>query len=126
MSPTSRFVNSVIFSAGFICASQLYGEQQDLVPYAQEQQGNYELAIEGYSSLIDELEATGGLFSPDLIDPLLGLARSHLALKDLEAAEDSAARAQHVQHRNEGVLSLDQLAAVDIKTKIHLLNGVPT
>jgi len=126
MSPTSRFVNSVIFSAGFIFASQLYGEQQDLVPYAQEQQGNYELAIEGYSSLIDELEATGGLFSPDLIDPLLGLARSHLALKDLEAAEDSAARAQHVQHRNEGVLSLDQLAAVDIKTKIHLLNGVPT
>ncbi len=64
MSPTSRFVNSVILSAGFICASQLYGEQQDLVPYAQEQQGNYELAIEGYLSLIDELEPTDGLFSP--------------------------------------------------------------
>jgi len=104
----------------------LYGEQQDLVPYAQEQQGNYELAIEGYSSLVDEIEAIDGLFSPDLVEPLLGLARSHLALKNLEASEDAAVRAQHLQHRNAGVLSLDQLAAVDIKTKIHLLNGVPT
>ena len=126
MNTTARFIKTVILSIGLICTSQLYGEQQDFVPYAQEKQGNYALAIEGFLSLVDEIETAEGIFSPELIDPLLGLARSHLALRELEAAGEAAARAQHLQHRDAGVLSLDQLATVDIKTKIHLLNGVPT
>ena len=127
MLPTARSIKSALLL--FVClvlTAQSYGQQPDLVPYAQEQLGNHELAIEGYQELVDEIETTKGQFSPDLIQPLLGLARSYLALRELEAAEDSAARAQHLQHRDEGVLSLDQLAVVDIKTKIHLLNGVPT
>jgi len=97
----------------------------DLIPYAQEKLGQFENAIVGYLQLIEQIEAKEGLFSPALIQPLLGLSRSYLGLKELEAAQESAARAQHLQHRNDGVLSLEQLAVVELKTRIHLLQGAP-
>jgi tetratricopeptide (TPR) repeat protein len=101
-------------------------ETPDLIPFAEEKMGEYERAIESYLQLIENIEAREGQFSTKLVDPLLGLSRSYLALNELVAAEDSAARAQHLQHRDEGVLSLDQLAVIEIKTRIHLLEGKPS
>lgn len=101
-------------------------QESDLIPYVEEKLGRYELAIEGYIELMEDIEAREGQFSAELVDPLLGLARSYLALNELVAAEDSAARAQHLQHRDRGVLSLDQLAAIEIKTRIHLLDEKPS
>ena len=101
-------------------------QEPDLIPYVEEKLGRYELAIKDYLALMENIEAREGQFSAELVGPLLGLARSYLALNELVAAEDSAARAQHLQHRDGGVLSLDQLAVIEIKTRIHLLEGRPS
>ena len=124
--------------AGFFAASSVYAqnrmlptsertnpnqEAELLVPYADEKLGRFETAIQGYLQQISNIESSEGLYSPELIEPLLGLSRSNLALSELNTAQDSASRAQHLQHRDSGVLALSQLDVVEIKTRIHLIEG---
>ncbi|HJL60361.1 MAG TPA: tetratricopeptide repeat protein [Pseudomonadales bacterium] len=80
----------------------------------------FELAIDAYQQQVTKAEAAFGPFSEELIDPLMGLARSYFAVSDYDAAFKTNERAQHLTHRNQGVYSIRQLEGIDLMTQIYL------
>ena len=81
---------------------------------------SFERAAEHYLALIKQLETTSGIYQIDLTSPLIGLARSYIALGKYTEAVAAIQRAQHISHRHEGVYSARQLAGIDLMTHIHI------
>ncbi|MFT7132323.1 MAG: hypothetical protein ACI81O_001032 [Cyclobacteriaceae bacterium] len=98
---------------------------QDNLPFLKEQAADYPAAIEGYQILIDEITADQGDFSLALVEPLIGLSRSLLKTGDVDAAEQAARRAQHLYHRNDGVLAIGQVDAIKLLVQYYLQTGQP-
>jgi hypothetical protein len=98
---------------------------QDNLPFLKEQVADYPAAIEGYQTLIDEITADQGNFSLALVEPLIGLSRSLLKTDDVDAAEQAARRAQHLYHRNHGVLAIGQVGAIKLLVQYYLQTGQP-
>ena len=113
--------------AGLLLASQLPGSPlsaEDKLPFLSEQQQDWPSAISGYTTLVDNISAQDA-YSPQLIEPLLGLGRSYLAVAELDAAEAALHRAQHLYHRNAGVLAAEQLNAINLLIETHLQRRRP-
>ena len=113
--------------AGLLLASLLPGSPlsaEDKLPFLSEQQQDWPSAISGYTTLVDNISAQDA-YSPQLIEPLLGLGRSYLAVAELDAAEAALHRAQHLYHRNAGVLAAEQLNAVNLLIATHLQRRRP-
>ncbi|HIG39590.1 MAG: hypothetical protein ABGY96_30485 [bacterium] len=80
----------------------------------------YDHAIGGYKADIESTEEHIGPFAEELIDPLMGLARSYKAIGDYDSSIKASERAQHLSHRHDGVYSLRQLEMMDLLTEINL------
>ena len=80
----------------------------------------YDHAIDGYKAHIESTEEDIGPFAEELIDPLMGLARSYKAIGDYDSSIKATERAQHLSHRHDGVYSLRQLEMMDLLTEINL------
>ncbi|MFT4720511.1 MAG: hypothetical protein ACI9SB_001683 [Candidatus Azotimanducaceae bacterium] len=98
---------------------------QDNLPFLKEQAAEYPAAIEGYQTLIDEIIVDQGNYSLALAEPLIGLSRSLLKTGDVDAAEQAARRAQHLYHRNDGVLAIGQVDAIKLLVQYYLQTGQP-
>jgi hypothetical protein len=98
---------------------------QDNLPFLKEQAAEYPAAIAGYRILIDEITVDQGNFSLALVEPLIGLSRSLLKTGDVDAAEQAARRAQHLYHRNDGVLAIGQVDAIKLLVQYYLRIGQP-
>lgn len=90
--------DSVAIAAGLQRISRNQYEQKD-----------YRLAVETLTQSVAILERQHGLFSETLIEPLVMLGLSQRALGQYQASSDSLTRAQHITHRQEGVLNTRQL-----------------
>lgn len=90
-----------------------------------ETDGRFEAAEEVYEDAVAAIEDAEPEFSPVLIDPLLGLARTYIANSDYPEAEEALHRAQHIIHRNEGVHALRQLEVVEQLVNLHLERDEP-
>ena len=97
---------------------------EDNLPFLSEQQQDWDTAIRGYTTIVDNI-AGQDPYSPQLIEPLLGLGRSYLAVADPDAAEAALQRAQHLYHRNAGVLAPAQLNAINLLIQTHLQRHRP-
>jgi len=98
----------------------------DLQTAAQyETDGEYQLAIDTYQQVIDQIVAETGEYSVQLFEPLLGQGRSLSALNRNEAATDALQQAQHMLRRNEGVYTLRQIEVIDQLTSMAMKDGDP-
>ena len=88
--------------------------------------GKFQLAIDTYQQVIDEIVAETGEYSIQLFEPLLGQGRSLSALDRNEAATQVLQLAQHVLRRNEGVYTLRQIEVVDQLTEMAMRDGDPS
>jgi len=84
---------------------------------------DFDQAIDLYEDLIEAIQKIDGTFSHQLIDPLLGLARSHFERQEYETTIDYLAQAQHIVHRFEGVYSTRQKEGINLLIKTHLEMG---
>ncbi len=75
----------------------------------------YRRCIESLQPLIRTVEKRHGLFSPQLVQPLKLKALAHRALKQYDQSTDVMTRAQHLTHRQQGMMTPDQLPMVFLK-----------
>jgi TonB family protein len=87
--------------------------------------GDYIAAIKDYKQQIEHISRKNGEFSADLFEPLLALGQAYTGTGDVELADESFDRAQHIAHRNEGVYSPKQLKILAIKTRLALQKDEP-
>jgi len=98
----------------------------DLQTAAQyEADGEYQLAIDTYQEVIDQIVAESGEYSVQLFEPLLGQGRSLSAMGRNEAATEALQQAQHMLRRNEGVYTLRQIEVIDQLTAMAMKDGDP-
>ena len=98
----------------------------DLPTAAQyETDGEYQLAIDTYQTVIDQIVAESGEYSLQLFEPLLGQGRSLSALGQNESATEILQQAQHMLRRNEGVYTLRQIEVIDQLTAMAMKDGEP-
>ena len=86
---------------------------------------DFRTAQQLYGQLIEAIESQENGYSESLIEPLIALGRTHLALGEFDAAEQTLRRAQHLIHRNEGVHATRQLEIVDLLTEISIETDRP-
>lgn len=77
--------------------------------------GQYQRSIESLEILIRQLEQRHGLFSEQLVQPLTLKALAHRALKQYQQSTDVMTRAQQLTHRQQGMMTADQLPMVFLK-----------
>ena len=90
---------------------------------AQHNNGDFESAIRNFISSIEIIERIDDNLSPDLINPLQGLAASQAAVGRPDLARMSYQRAVHVSHVNEGPHNPDQVKILDSLAELHLSQG---
>jgi tetratricopeptide (TPR) repeat protein len=95
------------------------------VAFAQTDTPDWLDQVRSVSGQINDIQATEGEFSPALIEPLIELARLYGEQDDLESETESLLRAQHIIHRNEGVLSLRQSEIVHRMSDLDLMQRDP-
>lgn len=93
--------------------------------HALETGGDFEAAREIYKDTISTTEADDGEYAIALVDPLVGLSRCYSALGDVAIATEHLRRAQHIIHRNLGVLDLTQVEILEALTELHLAQEDP-
>ena len=86
-------------------------------------QGEYRDALFHYERNIAIVERNLGYDSPELINPLHGMARTFLRMGDAEAAVEPLARALRVTHSNTGIYSLEQGRTRDLLSELSLVEG---
>ncbi len=84
---------------------------------------NYEGSVLAFSSAIDELERSAGVFDPRLVQPFEGLGKSLMRLGKLDAAEEALVQAKDLTHRNFGIYNLVQSSIVNRLTKTYYNKG---
>ena len=108
----------------FAESTDLFAESTDDVHFSNalllEGNGNYENAVESYELAIKNIEIISGSFSQDLIEPLMGIARSEFSLSNYEEAIVSLTRAQHLIHRSQGVYAERQQEGINLLINTHL------
>lgn len=98
----------------------------DLQTAAQhEADGEFQLAIDTYQQVIDQIVKETNEYSVQLFEPLIGQGRSLSALDQNDAATEMLQRAQHVLRRNEGVYTLRQIEVIDQLTEMAMRHGDP-
>lgn len=90
---------------------------------AQHGAGDYESALLNFASAIDITERISDRLNEDLINPLKGLAASHLALGNTGAAEETFQRAMHISHVNFGPHNLEQIEVLESLAETYLAAG---
>ncbi len=90
---------------------------------AQMRAGLYKLAETTFVRSLDIIDSQLGIFHPRLVNPLTGLGTLMNTLGRHDDALDAFQRAQHVQHRMDGVLGLEQLETVNAISQTRLLKG---
>ncbi|MEM9304362.1 MAG: tetratricopeptide repeat protein [Pseudomonadota bacterium] len=77
--------------------------------------GSPQAAIEPLRASIRGISAAEGIYSPNLVGPQAYLGAALQALGEHRDALDELTRAQHLTHRHDGALNLDQLKIVHAK-----------
>lgn len=90
---------------------------------AQHGAGDYESALLNFTAAIDITERISDRLNEDLINPLKGLAASHLALGNTGAAAETFQRATHISHVNFGPHNLDQIEILESLAETFLAAG---
>ncbi len=103
-------------------AAELAGPLINLAT-VQRVQGNYRDALFHYERNLAIVERRLGSDSMELIDPLHGMARTFLRMRDPEAAVEPLARALRVTHANTGIYSLEQGRTRDLLSELALAEG---
>ena len=112
----------VLLLATILLVSPVFSDEIEYtdVLLIHEQNQEYDLAIKRYTERLTEFEAEFGSYAEQLIDPLLGLARSYKATDDYLPAIAAIERAQHLSHRQNGVYALRQLEGTELMIQIYL------
>lgn len=83
-------------------------------------QGRYQRASERFDRALSLIEAEYQVFSPKLMNVLLASGITAIQLGKLRDAEDRFRWAQHIQHRQAGVFTIEQTESIDWLTRLHL------
>jgi tetratricopeptide (TPR) repeat protein len=92
---------------------------------AYEKDGVYDLAARQYQAVVDALQEELGELDIALVEPLMGLGRSYMKLRDFGRAKEALQHAQHIMHKTDGIHTLRQLEIVDLMTWIDLEQSDP-
>ena len=111
--------------------AEFYGESHESVSQAltnlaivQAENTNFGAAIENYGAAIRARErGSKSIVSPELINPLRGLAGAYMALNEIELAIPIYERAIHISHVNEGPNNLDQVELIDALSRAYFFQG---
>ena len=87
--------------------------------------GEYKLSLPLIESGLALMEQRANPFSPSLVNALMARGLTMFAADDMEGAEDSFHRVQHIMHRHGGVYAEDQIPVIDWLTKTSLKRGEP-
>ncbi len=87
--------------------------------------GDYELGLSIIDRGMDYLAGQSNPFDRKLINAVMAKALTEMALGQLEQAEDSFRRAQHITHRQDGVYSDEQMTILNYITATSLRRGDP-
>jgi len=87
---------------------------------AQHGQENYELAVMNYGSAIKIIERLENQLDKNLINPLRGLAETHLKMNRMDLARDNYTRAIHISHVNDGPHNLEQLENLESLANVYV------
>ena len=90
---------------------------------AQHNNKDFESAMRNFMASIDIIERIDDNLSPELINPLRGLAASQAAVGRPELARLSFQRAVHVSHVNEGPHNKDQVEILESMAELHISQG---
>jgi len=86
---------------------------------AQRHNKNYEAALQNYELAVSITESKTDMLDLALIDPLLGISKTHIDNERPDLAMEYAERALHVRHVNSGPHSIEQTASLDILIAAH-------
>ncbi len=101
-----------VLASPFLCLGEaLYGLK------------NYKAAAVAFSSSIEQLTVSAGVFDPRLIQPLEGLGKTLMRMGQLEQAEDVLSQAKDLTHRNFGIYNLVQSDIVNRLTRSYFERG---
>ncbi len=114
---------SIILSA-LISTSSVAQDALDIAS-GYEANGDHEAALAAYSLLLEDISSENGEYSMALLDPLMGVSRSYIAVGSPELAQESLRRAQHITHRNEGVYSPKQFEIIELIIRLALISNDP-
>ena len=87
---------------------------------AQHGQENFELAAMNYEAAIKIIERIENQLDKDLINPLRGLAETHLKMNRMDLARDNYTRAIHISHVNDGPHNLEQLENLESLANVYV------
>lgn len=87
---------------------------------------DYELALSIINRGLGYLEQQLNPFDKKLINAIMAKALTEMSTEQLEQAEDTLRRAQHIVHRQDGVYAADQLIMVNYLTANSLRRGAPS
>ena len=82
--------------------------------------GRYQRASEAFERALRLIEVEYRVFSPNLMNVLLASGITAIHLGKLAEAEDRFRWAQHIQHRQAGVFTIEQTESLDWLTRLHL------
>ncbi len=94
-----------------------------LLAHAQNQSGDHSAAVENYISAIEIAETLTDRLDKNLIIPLRGLGRAHLAMNRPDRAAESFERSLHINQVNEGPQNLGQVDQLAELTEAYFLMG---
>ena len=91
--------------------------------WAQRGGGQIVQAARSYSNAIAMIERREGIFSPELIDPLVELGVTYARGGEEQLAVDAMLRARHITHRDGGLFNAEQIPIIDHLTEIYVATG---
>lgn len=83
----------------------------------------FQSAQELYEQIVVAITDSQGPHTTDLIEPLLGKARSLVSRRRYEDAKNALLLAQNIVHRQKGVYSTSQLEVIDAMSALNLRSG---
>lgn len=104
-------------------APRAYGQLLVNHGIIQSADGEYDLSLPLIESGLELMEQRANPFSRSLINALMARGLTMFAMEDIEGAEDSFHRVQHIMHRQGGVYAPDQIPVIDWLTKTSLKQG---
>ncbi len=104
---------------------ELYGEIMVNHGILQSASFQYELGLSIIDRGLGYIEQKANPFDEKLINALMAKAITEMSMGQMETAEDTFRRAQHITHRQDGVYSKDQMIMVNYLTATSLRRGAP-
>jgi len=87
--------------------------------------GQYDAAIQNFTSSVEILETVEDRLNDALVNPLMGLGGAQLGGGRPDLAQKSYTRAAHITHVNEGPHNLDQIEILESIAETHIRLGDP-